>query len=71
MKHSVRDKSQLRTVSKSICEKFPSILPGEKICDSSRKKLSTMTENPQEQVELLDQSVIALFIFLKPTILKF
>ena len=28
VKHSVRDKSRLRTVSKSICEKFPSILPG-------------------------------------------
>ena len=60
MKHSARDKSQLRTVTKSICEKFPSILPGDKICDSCRKKLSTVSEIPQEQVELLDQSISSL-----------
>ena len=60
MKHSVRDKSQLRTFTKSICEIFPSILPGDKICDSCRKKLSTVSEIPQEQVELLDQSISSL-----------
>lgn len=57
VKHSVRDRSQLRTVTKSICEKFPSILPGEKICDSCRKKLSTVSEVPKQQVQLFDQSI--------------
>ncbi len=57
LKHSVRDKTQLRTVTKRICEKFPSILPGDKICDSCRKKVSTVNEVPQKEVELLDLSV--------------
>ena len=60
VKHSVRDKSRLRTFTKCICEMFPSILPGDKICDSCRKKLSTVSEIPQEQVELLDQSISSL-----------
>lgn len=60
VKHSVRDKSQLRTVTKSICEKFPSILLGDKICDSCRKNLSTVSEIPQVQVEPLDQSISSL-----------
>ena len=57
MKHSFRDKNRLRTVSRSVCDRFPSILPGNKVCESCRKKLSAMvTTIPQEQVELLDQS---------------
>lgn len=57
VKHSVRDKSRLRIVSKSIRERFPSILPGDKVCDSCRLKISAMmTQIPQDQVELLDQS---------------
>ena len=45
VKHSVRDKSQLRTVSKSICEKFPSILPG----------LASLQKPYQEQIMTLLQ----------------
>ena len=47
-KHNVRSKSRLRTVTKRICEKFPSVLPGDKICDSCRKKLSTVSKIPQQ-----------------------
>lgn len=39
--HFVRKKNQLRLVTKWMCEKTPSILPGDKICDSCRKKLTT------------------------------
>ena len=60
VKHSVRDNSWLRTVTKSICQKSVLILPGEKICDLCGKKLSTMSEIPQEQVELMDQSISSL-----------
>ena len=50
--------SQLRTVTKSTCAKFPSILPGEKICDSCRKKLSSVSVIPtaSEKVEFSNQS---------------
>ena len=55
----VRDKSRLRTVTKSTFEKFPSIFPGDKICDSCRKKLSSVSviAIPSEKVEFLSQSV--------------
>ena len=47
----------MRTVTKRICEKFPTtFLPGDKICDS-RRKMSTVSEIPQEPVKLPDQSV--------------
>ena len=39
-----RKKNQLRVVTKRICEKVPSILPGEKICDSCRKHLVAESE---------------------------
>ena len=55
VKHNVRKKSQLRTVTKSIRQKFPSILPGDKVCHSCRKKLTTMREVPQEHAEELLQ----------------
>jgi len=42
--HFIRKKNQLRVVIKRICEKVPSILPGEKICDSCRKQLSAESE---------------------------
>ena len=44
--HIVRKKSQLRLVTKRMCEKFPSILSGERICDDCRKKLAK-TSPPQ------------------------
>ncbi len=37
--HFVRKKNLLRQVTKKMCEKFPSILPGQKICDDCRKKV--------------------------------
>ena len=42
--HFIRKKNQLRVVTKRICEKVPSILPGEKICDSCRKQLAAESE---------------------------
>ena len=44
--HFIRRKNQLRLVTKWMCEKAPSILPGEKICDDCRKKLA-VTSLPQ------------------------
>lgn len=35
----IRKKNQLRLVTKWMCEKTPSISPGEKICDDCRKNL--------------------------------
>ena len=54
LKHNVKDRSQLRTVTKRTCEEFPSILPGEKIC---RKKLSSVSVIPTapEKVEFSNQ----------------
>ncbi len=42
--HTVRKKSQLRAVTKQMCKKVPSILPGEKICHTCRKQVSAMSE---------------------------
>ncbi len=39
-KHSVRDKRRLRNVTSGMCEKFPSRLQGDKICDACRKQVS-------------------------------
>ena len=50
-KHSVKKRAMLRTVSKSVCEKFPSILPGDKICDNCRKQLATVSEIQQKHEE--------------------
>ena len=38
--HFIRKKSQLRQVTKKMCELFPSIMPGDKICDDCRKKVA-------------------------------
>ena len=50
--HTVRKKSLLRAVTKQMCNKVPSMLPGEKICHTCRKKVSAMstpTEPEQSQ----------------------
>ena len=47
--HIIRNKSQLRVVTKAMCEKFPSILRGEKICDACRKQLAKVS-TPRKQV---------------------
>ena len=47
-RHFIRKRSHLRVVTKAMCEKFPSILRGEKICDTCRKQLATAT--PRKQV---------------------
>ena len=57
--HLIRKKSQLRIVTKRMCEKVPSILPGEKICDSCRKELAAKSEQqslPQEQSDSSPES---------------
>jgi len=41
--HFIRKKSQLRVVTKRMCEKVPSILPAE-ICDCWRKQLAAESE---------------------------
>ena len=50
VRHNVK-RTLLRPVSKSICERFPSILPGDKVCDSCRKKLAKVNDLPKKQVE--------------------
>ena len=44
--HTVRKKSQLRAVTKQMCKKVPSMLPGEKIC---RKQVSGMSEPTESE----------------------
>ena len=51
VKHNVKRRTMLRTVPKSVCEKFPSILPGDKICDNCRKQLAVMNETAQKHTE--------------------
>lgn len=55
--HFIRKKNQLRQVTKKVCEKFPSILPGEKICDDCRKKVAKFSPpKPSEPSEPSDNS---------------
>jgi len=42
--HFIRKKNHLRVLAKGLCEKVPSILPGEKISDSCRKQLAAESE---------------------------
>ncbi len=43
--HNVRNKAQLRTVTKAMCKKFPlRILPGEMICHTCRKQAMIESE---------------------------
>ena len=37
--HFIRKKNLLTQVTKKMCDEFPSMLPGQKICDDCRKKL--------------------------------
>ena len=60
--HTVRKKSQLRVVTKKMCKKVPSILPGEKICHTCRKQVSAVSE-PTEQ----EQSQSRPFIVEQPS----
>ena len=57
--HFIRKKSQRRVVTDRMCEKVPSISPGEKICDSCRKQLAAESEQqslPQEQSDSSPES---------------
>lgn len=58
LNHRVREKSQLRSVTKRLCEKFPSLLRGDKICDSCRKQLGpkpkTTEDKEKESDDLFD-----------------
>ena len=47
VRHTVREKSQLRAVTKKMCKKVPSILPGEKICHTCRKQVSDISEHAE------------------------
>ena len=55
--HTVRKKSQLRAVTKQMCKKVPSMLPGEKICHTCRKQVSGMSE-PTESEKSQSRSFI-------------
>ncbi len=51
-KHRVTKKSHLRTVTKWMCEKAPSISQGQRICDVCRQKLAkTSMPKPPEPSE--------------------
>ena len=54
--HFITKKNQLRVVTKRICEKVPSILPGEKICDSCRKQLAAESERQSLPKDILTVS---------------
>ena len=57
--HHVAKKNQLRIVTKKICEKLPSVLPGDKICDDCRKKVAAESKRqslPQEHSNSASES---------------